>query len=46
MRVSRICCLNSLGLCPSTAGTSYGMKTMPLSLGNIILLKEREGGGE
>ena len=31
----------------STAGSSYGMKTTPLSLGNIILLKEKGGvGGE
>ena len=27
----------------STAGSSYGMKMMPLSLGNIILLKEKGG---
>ena len=26
-----------------TAGSSYGMKMMPLSLGNIILLKEKGG---
>jgi len=25
------------------AGSSYGMNTMPLSLGNIILLKEERG---
>ena len=30
---------------PSTARSSYGMKTMPLSLGNIILLKEKGVGG-
>ena len=28
---------------PITAGSSYGMKTMPLSLNNIILLKEKGG---
>ena len=31
------------GPCPSTAGSSYVKKTMPLSLGNIILLKEKGG---
>ena len=30
-----------LGWCPSTAGSSYGMRTIPLSLFNIILLKEK-----
>ena len=28
---------------PSQLGSSYGMKTMPLSLSNIILLKENGG---
>ena len=28
---------------PLRAGSSYGMKTMPLSVDNIILLKEKEG---
>ena len=43
MRVRRICCLSNLGTMPLTAGSSYGMKMMPLSLGNIILLKEKGG---
>ena len=42
-RIRRICCLNNLETMPLRAGSSYGMKTMPLSLGNIILLKEKEG---
>ena len=29
------------GWCPSTAGSSYGIRTMPLSLFNIIFLKEK-----
>ena len=33
----------SLEQWPNTAGSSYGMKTKPLSLGSIILLKEEEG---
>ena len=31
------------GQCPSTAGSSYRMKKMSLSLGNVILLKEKGG---
>ena len=42
-RIRRICCLNNLETMPLRAGSSYGMKTMPLSLGNIILLKEKGG---
>ena len=43
MRFRRICCLNNLETMPLRAGSSYGMKTMPLSVDNIILLKEKEG---
>ena len=43
MRFRRICCLNNLETMALRAGSSYGMKTMPLSVGNIILLKEKEG---
>ena len=31
------------GSCPSTTGNSYEMKMIPLSLGNIFLLKEKAG---
>ena len=41
MRVRRKCCLDILGMTPPKEGSSYGMKTTPLSLGNIILLKEK-----
>ena len=40
MRVRRICCLKNLGTAPYQ---SYGMKMMPPSLGNKILLKEKGG---
>ena len=43
MKVRRICCLNNLRMMPPTAGNSYGMKMTSLSLGNIILLKEKGG---
>ena len=43
MRVRRICCLNNLGTAPYQSISSYGMKMMPPSLGNIILLKEKWG---
>ena len=39
----RICCLNNLRMMPPRAGNSYGMKMTPLSLDNIILLKEKRG---
>ena len=39
MSVRRICCLNNLGM----ERSSYGTKMTLLSLGNIILLKEKGG---
>ena len=44
MRVRRIFCLTNLGIMPPyQLGNSYGLKTMPLSPGNMIILKEKGG---